>query len=57
MNSGIPSIRQDCSGIKNGRCILLYSLETLREQQTTLLRILAVKFASGAEIGIELWGL
>jgi hypothetical protein len=56
MKSGILGICQDCSGIKNGRRILLYSLETLREQQATLLRFLVVEFTSCAEIGIDLWG-
>jgi hypothetical protein len=56
MKGGILGICQDCSGIKNGRRILLYSLETLREQQTTLLRFLVVEITSCAEIGIDLWG-
>jgi hypothetical protein len=36
--------------------MLLCSLEMLREQQTTLLGILAVESTSCAEIGIDLWG-
>jgi hypothetical protein len=55
MKSGMLANSQCYSDAKNGRRILLYSLETHREQQTTLLRVVAVELTSCAEIGIGHW--